>query len=326
MRHRSQAIIGIAFGLFGGGGAQFASAAAVINTQIGFGAPEMPNRLVRDSSASVCGTAKAFPGTYAGGPYAYQSLGVVKSNADGCVNFLMTITGTCGTGSGVFLSGYNAVFNPADLSLGYLGDSGSSAQTNAAASMGLTLSANQSIGLMVNIADAGSSGPCEVTVSTPDDVTPRIFTVFVGQLSANLPAVAPRLNRNGIVSACGSAKPFPGTYGGGPYPYLSFVGMSPVATCARATVSVAGTGCGAEDVHLTGYDPFSAANIASGYLGDTGSSAAMGGPRSMDIDVGANQPITLVANQVDTTATSNCTVAVAAFGLLNDRIFADGVE
>lgn len=304
--------------LAGGGGTN-------LPTQITSSSPVMGDRLLRSGAGSSCGSLKAYPGQYGAGTYPYQTLGAVKVQAAGCVTFTFQTAGACGT-NGVHLSAYDGVFNPRDLSVGYLGDSGYSVALGSNQPMSLDLANNQNIGLIVNSNDSGSFGPCAITVNTLDAVIPRTFTVFVGDVPSSLPPLTNRLYRDGAVSSCDVPKFFPGTnYGGGPYPYFKFVGTSPVAACAKVTASIAGSGCSAEQAHLSAYaDAMDPEFLGINYLGDIGTSALIGAPSSMRVLVGANEPIILVANQIYNFAASPCTISLSAFDLVNDQVFANG--
>jgi hypothetical protein len=84
--------------------------------------PTIPNRIFRDAIPSTCG-GKAYPGNF-GGPNTYAVHGPYGPLAtDSCITINYD-EGTCGAAA--HAAAYSGGFNPSDLSIGYLGDVGSS--------------------------------------------------------------------------------------------------------------------------------------------------------------------------------------------------------
>lgn len=121
-----------------------------------------------------------------------------------------------------------------------------------------------------------------------------------------------RLFRNGTASACGLAKSFPGTLPAAGERYDEYVvtnnGAAQCITFTVTTVSGACTG----GTHLTAYSgAFVPANVATGYLGDSGTSATSGVPQTLSLDLSAGQTIRLVASN-GISGASDCTYTVTA--------------
>jgi hypothetical protein len=294
--------------------------------------PQMQDRILRDTVASTCGSVKTYPGSAGlAGPFRYDSVGVIAT-ATGCVTLTIAVDGAgCTSTNGVHLTAYDGRFNPADLSIGYLGDSGSSAiPTGETISIGLDVVAGQKIGLLLNTNVAGVVAPCKVTVSSADAVTDKAFTVFADQVvdGIGLPLLTTRISRNAEASACGTVKTFPGTLSTPPSVFRSFFAVSAGATCANVAFTIAGSGCVGTSVHLSGYaTPFDPGNLASGYRGDSGASATVGtGALPMGIDMSAGVPLYLLVNANGTNPVAPCIGSAAAFGLVRDRIFMDGLD
>lgn len=294
--------------------------------------PRMSERIFRNGVAATCASPKVFPGVAGSpGPFLYESVGLVAASA-GCVTLDVSVTGTgCGpTGTnGIHLTAYDGHFNPADLSIGYLGDTGVSAVLGTLPSMSLQLAAGQKVGLLLTTNLAGGFGSCKASISSTGNVMSTAFTVFADPLTAGigLPLMSTRLNRNAIESTCGAVKPFPGTVATAPVVYRSFLGIGAAGGCASIAMTTAGSGCGTSQMHLTGYGAqFDASDLSASYLGDLGQSAFVDSPQSMGIDVTTGQPLYLMANVVGTNPSAPCVASAAAFGLIRDRIFSDGMD
>ena len=293
--------------------------------------PRMGDRILRDGVAASCATPKVFPGTLgSSGPYLYESVGLVAASA-GCVTLNAEVTGTgCTATAGIHLTAYDGHFNPADLSIGYLADSGNSAVLGTPSSMSLQLAAGQKVGLLLSTNNPGGVGSCKVTVTSTDNVASTAFTVFADQVTdgIGLPLLATRLNRDSVHSSCGLVKPYPGTFATPPVVYRSFLGIGAQGgACATIAMTTAGGGCGTSQMHLTGYgSTFNASDLSASYLGDLGQSAFVSAPQSMGINVVPGQPLYLMANAITTNPSSPCVASAAAFGLVRDRIFSDGMD
>ena len=162
-----------------------------------------------------------------------------------------------------------------------------------------------------------------VRVADNGSAQDHLNSVIIG-----LPLLATRLNRDGVHSSCGLVKPYPGTIATAPVVYRSFLGIGAQGgACASIAMTAAGTGCGTSQMHLTGYgSTFNASDLSASYLGDLGQSAILGAPQSMGINVVPGQPLYLMANAVGTNPSAPCVASAAAFGLVRDRIFSDGVD
>ena len=140
------------------------------------------------------------------------------------------------------------------------------------------------------------------------------FTLSVGlfSLSNNLGSTPPtvpgittatgtevnRINRNGVVSACGTPKAFPGAITG------SFIFDSYTFTaCQAACIDVNLISSGGINLFESAYSPsFNPASIGTNYQGDSGLS---GSDESFGITTAASTPYTIVVN--DVTGTSSGT-------------------
>ena len=110
------------------------------------------NRLQRNGVASACGSAKPFPGVVAEAGMRYDAFTYTNTGPAQCVTF--TVTGNC-AGPGVLLSAYSGAINPADVSIGYLGDAGTSSIGNSLQPLALDLAAGQTIHLVASNGSAG---------------------------------------------------------------------------------------------------------------------------------------------------------------------------
>ena len=113
------------------------------------------NRLTRNGTASACGSAKAFPGNSSDAGMRYDQFTYTNTGPAQCVTF--SITGNCAY-PGVFLSAYSGAINPADLSEGYLGDSGSSSGDNDVRTLALAMSSGQTVRLVVSNGSYATEG------------------------------------------------------------------------------------------------------------------------------------------------------------------------
>ena len=122
------------------------------------------------------------------------------------------------------------------------------------------------------------------------------------------PAIpGPRLTRDGVPSACGSTKAFPGLVSGsgGGYEYKRHSVNNPgPAQCV--SISLTTSSCsGGNALHLTAYSgSFDPSNLSSNYLGDLGGSP-VNRTLSMDIEVPANAQLVLVINENDGGSTAS---------------------
>ena len=140
---------------------------------------------------------------------------------------------------------------------------------------------------------------------------------ITGRILITDPTHFARIFRDGISSYCGTTKPWPGILSGGTsfhYKTYSVKNTSASAQCITFRLNNADTI--SNQVHLTAYsNTFNPADITQNYMGDTGSSSAVGiTPPSMDITVPANATIILVASEVtaNTTFIADYTIEVIA--------------
>ena len=117
------------------------------------------NRLSRNGTPSACSSAKPFPGVIADTGMRYDEFSYTNTGPAQCVTF--TVTGNCAE-PGVLLSAYSGAINPADLSAGYLGDTGTSSDNNIPQTLALNLSTGQTINLVTSNGAIGS-GPSPQT-------------------------------------------------------------------------------------------------------------------------------------------------------------------
>lgn len=122
------------------------------------------DRINRNGTASTCGAAKPFPGTLPPSGLRYDQLGYTNTGPAQCVTF--QVTGNC-PGSGAMLTAYSGSLNPADVSVGYLGDSGASSNNNTVQSLSLDMAAGQSIQLVVSNGTAVEDCAYHVTSIEP---------------------------------------------------------------------------------------------------------------------------------------------------------------
>src|SRR5260370_17477280 len=107
-----------------------------------------------------------------------------------------------------------------------------------------------------------------------------------------------RINRNGMASACGSPKIFPGTIAVGPRAFDSYTFTACRSICLKAGLT--GT---AINLFQAAYSPsFVPANIATNYVGDAGVS---GSATTCAISTTASTPYTFVLSDLSATPTAN---------------------
>lgn len=140
--------------------------------------------------------------------------------------------------------------------------------------------------------------------------------------SNGAPTEPARITRDGVPSVCGTAKTFPGTIAGAGFAYqtLSYTNGGQTGCVTLSLSNTCSGGGNTFGTFLSAYNGvFDPNNLATNYLGDTGSSP--GTPptpnttESMSLLLAAGQTITLVVNQVNDTATdpaSTCTYSIDA--------------
>ena len=157
-----------------GGGAS-TSSVVFGNSLSSAGIPTEAARMFRSGVPSVCGSAKAFPGTSAGAGFAYQTKSYTNAGPARCV--MLTLTATCSGGGnlfGAFVSAYSGAFDPTNLATNYLGDPGVSTGSPGVAGtpFQLNLAAGQTITLVVNQVNDSATNPASVCAfQVTDDVS-----------------------------------------------------------------------------------------------------------------------------------------------------------
>ena len=147
------------------------TASAQVNTTIALdNATSQTGRLLRDASPSACTPVKPFPGVFTtSGVRAYDSYTLTNtSGSTRCYNVVLTQTG-----SDLFAVAYSGSFTPADPSLNWLGDAGSS---NPSSPFSVNVPNGQSLVLVVHEVNPGAgvgqtytltANPAPVPVSVP---------------------------------------------------------------------------------------------------------------------------------------------------------------
>lgn len=117
--------------------------------------PTETTRLFRDAVPSICGTAKAYPTPAFSGNYHYKSYTIQNTLATtNCVT--VNLTNPDPTNQ-VHLVAYSGTFNPANIALNYMGDSGTSSVGGTVATMSITMPANSTMVIVANEATANST-------------------------------------------------------------------------------------------------------------------------------------------------------------------------
>ncbi|MBF8458278.1 T9SS type A sorting domain-containing protein [Kaistella sp. G5-32] len=117
--------------------------------------PTETTRLYRDAVPSVCGTAKVYPTPAFAGNYHYRSYTIQNTlPTTNCVTVNLTNTDAVNQ---VHLVAYSGTFNPANIALNYMGDSGTSSVGGSVATMSITMPANSTMVIVANEATANST-------------------------------------------------------------------------------------------------------------------------------------------------------------------------
>ncbi len=290
------------------------------STQAYTAAQQLVNqRLGRNGGAGpTCSSPLAYPGAAGGGSYRFDTYTFTAATS-GCMTF--TIRWVSGGGE-PHLSVYSA-FSSANLSSGYLGDSRTSATvTIPTRTMSLNVTAGQQYVVVVNDAipnDNATEYELLVTdqvgftyADTLDIFLPASGPGYFGETTAQIPGA--RLTRDSVTSTCGVSKAFPGTQGTGPFRYDVMNFTATRSGCVRVAVnrtSVAG------NVHIAAYTAFNAADVSTGYLADSGTSAA-GAPVSFEFSVAAGQTYSIVVFEPNASVeTTTYALTVSESALVN---------
>ena len=161
-------------------------------------------------------------------------------------------------------------------------------------------------------------GPA-ITSGIGGGASPNIV-IGSGTLNSNSPTTSPeRVFRDGSPSTCGPTKAFPGTVPGGPFAYttVSYTNTGP-GRCVNFTLNASCVNGNTAGLFLVAYaGAINPANLSQNYIGDSGVSTGTGfPPTQMAVQLGANQSINLMIEQVNpagTTPPSQC-----SFTLLDD--------
>ncbi|KMQ71055.1 T9SS type A sorting domain-containing protein [Chryseobacterium koreense] len=122
----------------------------------------------------------------------------------------------------------------------------------------------------------------------------KAICTYTGSLTAADSQMANRLFRDGVPSACGTNKAFPGNLTGPVY-YETFT--IPNNTGASQCVTITPNVPEATYVHFSAYlGTFDPANLATNFRGDSGTSSNNAETQAFSIDVPAGQNLIIVAN------------------------------
>ncbi len=121
--------------------------------------------------------------------------------------------------------------------------------------------------------------------------------VFTGRILTTDPTHTPRITRDGVHSACGTAKAYPGDFGSGNFHYKTYSIQNTSATPDCVTLTLKNIDP-TNQVHLVAYSgSFNPANISQNYLGDIGNSSFGGSMESMSITIPGSTTVVLVATE-----------------------------
>lgn len=145
--------------------------------------PTIPgDRLYRDASTAVCGSAKVFPGTSTGAGVHYDTytVGNPSTTASVCVTIVVQHSCTEATTPLIFQSVYQTSFVPASLTTNYKSDAGSSPATGTNSSMSVTLAPSEVIALVIS----GLTSTSLCSAYTMTVTAPTALPVRTGQEAA----------------------------------------------------------------------------------------------------------------------------------------------
>ncbi|KEY18524.1 T9SS type A sorting domain-containing protein [Kaistella antarctica] len=179
---------------------------------------------------------------------------------------------------------------------------------NPGAGFGSTCTTNWNTG---SICIAGQLKDLQFSLDGTESSSCKVFT---GRILPTDPTHSPRITRDGIHSACGTAKVYPGDFGSGAFHYKSYSLQNTSATPDCVTLSLKNTDPdGLKQVHLMAYTgSFNPANISQNYLGDIGNSSLSGAVETMNVTIPGNTTIILIASEVtgNTAFTADFTITV----------------
>lgn len=143
------------------------------------------------------------------------------------------------------------------------------------------------------------TGPPPVNISSTLDLTAPSGSTFTGTTGT----IGVRHFRDGIISSCGTAKPFPGTTAPGTRQYDAYT-FQTCANSAPSCITVTTSAANGINMFSAAYSgTFNPANLAQGWLADPGASAAT---RTYSFNLpGGAQTFTIVVYDVPPGAASN---------------------
>ncbi|HXJ76533.1 MAG TPA: proprotein convertase P-domain-containing protein, partial [Candidatus Dormibacteraeota bacterium] len=161
-----------------GGGACELCPNVTINGDVGPNSLQVNPRMTRDGNSSVCGAAKACPGTFPSpGNRGYEAYQFRNGPSNTCITVTLTAPLV-----DVFCAAYLNSFTPADLCTNYLADSGTSTQEldpPAPRNFSFNVASNATFLLVVNVVNPGDSGAFTLDVHGSDCV-PRLNITQAG--------------------------------------------------------------------------------------------------------------------------------------------------
>lgn len=162
-----------------------------------------------------------------------------------------------------------------------------------------------------SICIAGQLKDLQFSLDGTESVSCKVFT---GRILTTDPTHSPRITRDGVHSACGIAKAYPGDFGSGNFHYKTYSLQNTSATpdCVTLILKNADPDA-AKQVHLVAYTgSFNPANISQNYLGDIGNSSLSGTAETMSVTIPGNTTIVLVATEpvANTVFTADFTITV----------------
>ena len=130
-------------------------------------------------------------------------------------------------------------------------------------------------------------------------------TLLTNTLTTGSAILSPRLNRNTVVSSCGTPKAYPGSFAGSfnynAYPFYN--GSS------SACISVTLTSFGADVMASAYLGSFNPTNPAANYLGDFGNSTSGAGTNTFSFTAPSNSVFVVVVNNVGAVGTYSLAVS-----------------
>jgi hypothetical protein len=149
--------------------------------------------------------------------------------------------------------------------------------------------------VVMTSARAGASNDAGLPDPAPQPPTVIGNIIVTTSFNGTEPTMPNRVFRNGVPSACGAAKPFPGTFAAVvPYEVNTLFNNGP-AQCVSVQFDATTCNSGLA-VFFTAYaGSFDPANLATNYLGDAGSSTATG---SFSFTAPANSAVAIMASGV----------------------------